>query len=119
MNPTLMLSRIVHIIQSRRINVSTEIAAHNAIHVALIANGMDVQREVWLSDADRIDLLVGTIGIEVKVAGSRRDIWRQLSRYAANPAIEGLVLATATAWPVIKQINGTQLRIASLTRGWL
>lgn len=51
-------------------------------------------REHILSRVDRIDFVVGHIGIEVKVKGASAYVTRQLWRYAASPQIDGLLLVT-------------------------
>ena len=63
----------------------------------LTAHGLTVEREVALSAASRIDLLVGQIGIECKVDGSPSDVVRQCLRYLLHDRIAGLVLVTARA----------------------
>lgn len=57
----------------------------------------DVQREVTLSDTDRIDFMVGNIGVEVKVDGSRANLLRQLYRYSQSSQVAGLILVTNRA----------------------
>lgn len=51
-------------------------------------------REYRLDASNRVDFLVGDIGIEVKVKGSNASVVRQLHRYATFPAIKGLLLVT-------------------------
>lgn len=65
--------------------------------VVLAARGFAVEREVSLSRADRIDLLVGQIGIECKVDGSPSAVVRQCLRYLNVPRIAALVLVTGRA----------------------
>lgn len=115
----LLARRIAVICERSLINVSTEAAAHNDIAKALAAQGLDVRREVRLSDRDRIDVMVGGVGVEVKIKGSRRDIYRQLQRYAASDQVSALVLATAAAWPPMPDISGKPFFHASLVKGWL
>lgn len=120
MDPRLMARRIVAACERSRINVSTEGAAHIALSKALRAQGMEVQDEVALSEKDRIDLLIGTVGVEVKIKGQRREIFRQLERYAASERIEALVLVTSAPWPAsIREIGGKPFFNASLSVGWL
>lgn len=62
-----------------------------------LAPRFDVQAEVVLSRHDRPDFVVTVppyrVAIEVKVAGARTAILRQLSRYAAHASVDALVLA--------------------------
>jgi hypothetical protein len=57
--------------------------------------GFDVAREVRLNARDRIDFLVGRVGVEVKVAGATAAVERQLRRYAASDLVDELVLVTS------------------------
>lgn len=118
--PAVLGRLIVSLIERARIDISTEAAAHRAIGDTLERAGLDVQREVRLTERDRIDLMVGAVGIEVKVGHSRRRISEQLERYAALSQVQALVLATGTAWPGgTDKIAGKRFFVASLTRGWL
>ncbi|MUL61210.1 hypothetical protein B5P44_01250 [Mycobacterium sp. CBMA 213] len=59
----------------------------------------DVQREVRLSGRDRPDFVVRVgevlVAIEVKVAGSRGAVLRQLGRYCEHDAVDAVVFAGA------------------------
>ncbi|AHD09521.1 hypothetical protein VWZ88_01790 [Phaeobacter sp. JH20_36] len=115
-------SKIVRIIESTRISVTCEEVAQDSIHVALRDAVPGVQREVRLSDRDRVDLMAGPVAIEVKVKKrqSRAQILKQLERYAEHDEVKAVILATADAWPgTISDLNGKPLLVASLTKGWL
>lgn len=120
--PADQAARIASLIQGIRINVTNEAMAQDGIHIALRHALPDIRREVRLSPEDRVDLMAGSVAIEVKVKSrqSRREILKQLERYAQHDEVEAIVLATAAAWPGnIAELNGKPLVIASLTRGWL
>jgi hypothetical protein len=55
------------------------------------------RREVQLTPKDRIDFMVESVGIEVKIKGSLAALTRQLHRYAQLDAIEALVVVTPVA----------------------
>lgn len=77
-------------------------------------------REHRLGPGERIDFLVrGEIGIEAKVKYPRRQIWRQLERYAAHHEIKFLVLVTGTAMGLPPTIGGKPLYYVSLGRSGL
>lgn len=57
--------------------------------------GLNHKREVWLSEADRIDFMCDDgVGIEVKIKGSAANIARQLKRYESADNLRHLVLVT-------------------------
>lgn len=51
-------------------------------------------REAVVGPRERIDFLVGKMGIEVKVKGSRSEVTRQLFRYAECEGIDEILLVT-------------------------
>ena len=117
--PAILARRIVTAISRARINLTTEAAAHRAISAALTDAGIEHVNEARITPSERIDILSGKVGVEVKVGHRRRDIWRQLERYAALPEIAALVLATGTAFPDVSEVGGKPLIIADLSKGWL
>lgn len=76
-----------------RMPVSVEKALQDAVESALRAEGLKFTREVTRG-ADRIDFVVGSVGVELKVKGAVGEVIRQLSRYAAWPEITELLLVT-------------------------
>lgn len=119
-HPALLARRIATAITSARINLTSEATAHRDVENALSGAGIEFKSEVQLSASDRIDVLCGAVGVEIKVGHSRRSIWKQLQRYAKHGNIEALVLATGTAFPAaVVDVDGVPLVVADLSRGWL
>jgi hypothetical protein len=81
--------------------------------------GIPAQREVHLGDGDIIDLMCGSVGIEVKLNGQRRAILAQCERYAAHDEVQALILATNAAMGFPESINGKPCYLVSLGRAWL
>lgn len=117
--PAILARRIATTIGRARVNLTTEEAAHRAISKALTDAGIEHTNEARLTPSERIDILSGAVGVEIKVGHRRRDIWRQLERYAALSDISALVLATGTAFPDVSEVGGKPLVVADLSKGWL
>lgn len=93
-----LLAEVVGKLQSMIFSFEDEDQLQARIQGVLADAGLPARREIQLSGgAGRIDLLTGTIGIEVKVAGGASAVIRQLMRYAASPEISALILVTTKA----------------------
>jgi hypothetical protein len=93
----LTVPEIVHLLEGHRFDESSEDALQRGIAQVLSAAGASFTREVPLSPFDRIDFLVGQIGIECKIDGSLSALTRQLHRYAVADQVAALVVVTARA----------------------
>ncbi len=114
-----MQSQIASTLQRLRIPLSNEKAAQDAIERAFKDAGLPCEREVRLSPGDIVDFMVGTIAVEVKIYGQRREIFRQLTRYAQHERVKELLLVTNLAMGLPPEINGKPARRIDLGRAWL
>lgn len=111
---------IVSSIQGHRFNYANEDQLQEGLAAMLAGEGFDVEREVRLSGRDRIDLLVGDVGIEVKVAGQAGRVLAQLTRYAEHDRIGALVLVTTrVSHDAPPRINGKPVALVSLVSAGL
>lgn len=112
------LDAVAAAIASRRYQYTDEFELHEGIAIALVEAGQAFTREVALSVRDRIDFLVGKIGVEVKTQGSVSRVATQLLRYAASPRVDGLILVTTRLqldrFPA--ELAGKPLRVVALPR---
>lgn len=92
-----MTSELLTVLRGARYRYATEDELQQALAAALTGAGYTVEREVRLNSRDRIDLLVDRVGIEVKIAGERRTVERQLARYSESDLVDELVLVTTRA----------------------
>lgn len=117
--------RVVAALAPYRFRYASEFELHDLLERALVDQGMPVEREVPLTRGGevvgRADLLVGAVGVEVKVAGSPGSVLRQLRRHATAEQVHSLVLVTNRArhrdFP--DDIDGVPLRVAALLKGAL
>jgi hypothetical protein len=88
---------VIAAIRGFRIPNDTEAAMQKTIQQVLEKFGIEHAREVVLGETDRIDFLVGSIGIECKVAGSFSSVAEQCGRYLENSRVNFLILVTSRA----------------------
>jgi hypothetical protein len=104
------LESIENLLRSYRFNFTSEDELQSAVEAVLRENNVEFVRECKMSGKDRIDFLIGNIGLEIKVGFSYADVVRQLHRYAQSEQIEALVLLTSRLQHVMpKEINGKLL----------
>lgn len=77
-----------------RLPMGSELRLQNEIELILQQNGVQYLREHRFDPVDRIDFLVGDVGIECKIGGSRANVLSQLTRYAEQDAVSGLILVS-------------------------
>ena len=110
---------IVTFIHRRRLPLTNEKELQAKIAAELTAAGVPYEREVKLADGDVIDFMIGDVGLEVKIKGQRRAIYRQCERYAKSDRVKVLVLAASASMGLPETIGGKDVYFASLSRGWM
>jgi hypothetical protein len=78
-----------------RVDTSNEENVHSAIAKLLSTASIPFEHEARLTSRERIDFLIGRVGVEVKIDGSRAALERQLRRYAAHPGVDELVVVSS------------------------
>jgi len=109
------------ILSGYRFRFSTEEQLHAGMEEAMAREGLHWEHEKHLSFG-RIDFLVESgIGIEVKVAGSRAALLRQISRYLLQLDIcEILIVTTKSCHLEIPEtMHGKTVRVLYLSPGIL
>lgn len=96
--PKLTAAVVADVLGRWRYSYHDELALHAGMAQALAARLPGAARaEVRLSLRDRIDFLVGRVGVECKVAYGAATVLRQLERYAASDEVDDLLLVTTKA----------------------
>lgn len=89
------VSPIVDAILSVRIPSVKESEMQSTIETVLKSRSIPHSREHIFDGGDRIDFLVGTVGVECKVKGTAFSVAAQLERYTLEPGVECLILVTS------------------------
>ncbi|WP_146604557.1 hypothetical protein [Rhodoplanes roseus] len=124
------LDTLCGMLSLERYPFASERTLQDAIETTFTRFGLVFSRERRLSPEDIVDFFVPVllptdaapphgIAVEVKVSGSRRDVYRQCERYCLHPDVCGLVLATVRPGALPPMIAGKPTRIVDLGRAWL
>lgn len=104
----------------KRFSLSDEKQTQDDIENALKQANINYKREFYLTKEDKIDFFVNdNIGLEVKLAGSKKNIYRQCERYCLSDKIKEIILITKVSMGLPKEINGKKTYIIDLGRAWL
>ena len=92
-----LLETICSVVERVRFRFVCEDDLQRGIEEVLVAAKLNVKREHKLAKTDRIDFLIDTVGVEVKIQDSLTSVTRQMHRYAQYDEITLLVLITTKA----------------------
>lgn len=90
---------LTQVVKGRHYRYNNEAQLHQGLAEAFEAHGIGFEREVRIKGG-RIDFLVtvpdpyAVIGVEVKVKGSAGPLIRQVTRYAAEPRLDAILVVT-------------------------
>ena len=113
------ISAVARVIATRRLPLQSEKQLQAALAVELERAGIAFEREVDLGGGDVIDFLCGDVGLELKIKGQRRAIYRQCQRYCCHDRIGALILATSAAMGMPSVLEGKRVHVLSFGRAWL
>lgn len=114
------LARVIAALETIRCGAAcSEEELHALAREALARFGLEAHHEVRLAPRCRIDLMCGSIGIEIKKSRPQTaSLVRQLTRYAACPQVEQLLVIAPRAVRLPKTIAGKPVTMMGLERLW-
>lgn len=89
------------------------------IHKRLLDKGIHALKEFRLSRSNIIDLYYDGVGIEIKIYGSAKEIYRQCERYTHFNEIKSLILVTNRSMGFPAEINSKPCYVLNLGKAWL
>jgi hypothetical protein len=126
-------TRIVECLSRARLPLEDEKALQAAMLDELQRANINAQSEWGIEGGGAIDFAVTIpqyasdermprlpfVGIEVKIAGGKRDIHRQLLKYSGDQRLQELIVATSRPLSLPHLIGGKPAIIVDLGRAWL
>jgi hypothetical protein len=111
---------IIQLLRSTTIDLSNEKRAQADVEKVLTLSGIPFQREVRLSSEDVVDFFVEGVALELKLKGAKKkEVYRQLCRYAKHPSVTVLVLASNLSMGLPAVIEGKDAYFVKLGEAWL
>ncbi len=114
------VKEIFTVLKNHRILLSNEKAVQSEIEELFIKKGIAHRREYILDDDNIIDFLLDSgVGIEVKIKGQKRAMYKQCLRYSQFEEIKDIILVTSASTGLPKELNGKETYILNLSKAWL
>ena len=111
---------VCQLLNKHRLDTHNEKVLQAQIEKIFKGENIPYEREVRLSERSIIDFIIDKeIGIEVKIKGSAKDIFRQLERYLEFDDVKALVLVTSKAIRLPKSVKGKFTYVINLGMSWL
>lgn len=117
-----MIQQILSTIKTHRFDLQNEKVLQTQISKVLTDAGIKHDREHHLSVKDIIDIYFpdgSRIGIEIKITGNAKSIYKQLERYCKHEEISQIILVTNKTIGLPKTINDKPAYIINLGKAWL
>lgn len=115
-----MIEKIIKIIKSAKLDLSDEKRTQIGLAEVFMLHQVRHERECRLSAGDIPDFMIDGIAIEVKLRGARKkDVFKQLERYAKHERVKSLVLVTNLSMGLPPEIEGKPVYFVSLGTAWL
>ena len=89
------LEELSRLLGANRYSFQSEAELHECLADVLDAAGVAYQREVRLSEAHRVDFMVGRLAVEVKLSGPLSALTRQVHGYLQHEEVDGVLVVAA------------------------
>lgn len=112
-------AHLLGLLRSARLPVNTEQELQRAVASVLERNGVRFRREAQVTGG-KIDFIAGKdVGIEIKIMGGKRAVYRQCNGYCRDTRIRELIVLTAINLALPHELHGKPVHVVSIGRAWL
>lgn len=113
------IDSMLSLIRRYRFSLTDEKETQREIEEMLKENNIVYSREHRLSKEDIPDFLISGLCIEVKLKGTKKNIYKQLERYSKYDEVEQILLVTNKSLGMPLCINNKASSLINLGRTWL
>lgn len=108
-----IFDKLLLLFRSVSFSCTSEKELQDELANVLLFAGYALTREVELAPGDRIDFLVDTVGVELKVDGATAAVLRQLHRYLQSDKVTSIILVTTKMrhQTLPGELNGKQVAV--------
>lgn len=114
-----VIESLIQLLSKKRLQLHNEKVLQGEIEELLKENRIEYSREHHLAKESIIDFLIADVGVEVKIAGNPRDIYRQVQRYLDFEEINAIIVVTSKSIRFPGAVKGKPVYIFNLNRAWL
>jgi hypothetical protein len=117
-----LVMQVVVSLNNKRFQLHDEKALQKEIHsvLSLELPHIPLIREYHLDSNNILDLYIAeSLGVEVKIKGGKRDLYRQCERYCSFDEVKELLLITNLSIGFPEQIKGKDCYVLKLGTAWL
>ena len=112
--------KIIDMLQHRRFSLGNETLLQQEINDFFTVMNVEFKRHLYLDDKNIIDFFFYPgIGMEVKIKGSKREIYRQCERYCTFDQVKILMLVTSISMKLPREINKKPCFVFNLSKAWM
>jgi hypothetical protein len=108
------IEKIIEILTSYQFSLTSEKRLQVEIEEIFLNEGINFIKEYSLGNLGIIDFIVEDIGIEVKVKGNPKSIYRQCEDYCQHDDIKKLLLVTNKSMGMPEEINNKLIFVVNL-----
>ncbi len=113
------ITDILQLLKQQRFSLHNEKVLQTEMETFLRDNAYVFQREHHLSKDSIIDFMIGSIGIEIKITGNPKSIFKQCLRYCEFEEVSAIILVTNKIIKLPATLNKKPAHVLNLGTAWL
>ena len=102
-----------------KFNLGDEKALQQQLANRFTEKGISFKKEFVFDKSSIIDFLIDDIGVEVKIKGGKKAIYKQCLRYSTYSEVKQLLLITNVSMGVPEMLNDKPIYVFNLAVAWM